>query len=111
MYNCTAVAKVFATAASTLAIALLIVGIGIDSTYAAGSHQASGLKFTPISFEGVYRSGATADKSRRFAQACMHFHEGCSIPPDMRFPCCGGAQVCKPNPKENGRYWCIGDVR
>jgi hypothetical protein len=47
MYNCTAVAKVFATAASTLAIALLIVGIGIDSTY-AGSDRPPTFNYSQI---------------------------------------------------------------
>jgi hypothetical protein len=97
-------------AAHTLAIALLTVGMGIHSTRAE-SDQLPGLKFTPISTEGVYRSGTKPDKARRFTQACMHFHEECSIPPDMRFPCCAGEQVCQPNPTANGRYWCIGDVK
>lgn len=110
MRNHTAVASAVVAAACTLAIALLTIGTGVNFAW-AGSGQPSGLNFTPISFEGVYRSGTKADKATRFAQACMHFHEGCSIPPDMRFPCCAGAQVCKPNPNANGRYWCIGDVR
>jgi len=110
MFNRTTVGKTFVTAACSLAIALITIGTGVNSSW-AGSDQASGLKFTPISLEGVYRSGTRADKARRFSQACMHFHEECSIPPDTRFPCCAGAQVCQPNPNANGRYWCIGDVR
>ena len=106
MYNYTVVARTFAM----VAIALLIIGMGVNSSW-AGSDQTSGLKFTPISFEGGYRSGTKVDNALRFTQACMHFHEGCSLPPDMRFPCCGGAEVCKPNQIANGLYWCLGDVR
>jgi hypothetical protein len=109
MFNHITEAKTFVMAASTLAIALFTIGMGVNSTW-AGSDQPSGLKFTSISSEGVYRSGREADKARRFTQVCMHFHEECSIPPDMRFPCCA-VNTCQPNPNANGRTWCIGDVK
>jgi hypothetical protein len=100
------VAKAAVTAVCTLTIALLTIGIGVNST-SAGSNQPSGLKFTPISPEGVYRSSAKADKARRFTQArMMGFHEECSAYPDMRFPCEPNL-VCEANPGANGRNWCV----
>jgi hypothetical protein len=109
MRNRATVAKAFVTAASALGFALLTTGTGVNLSW-AGSDHAPGLRFTPISFEGVYRTGTKAGKARRFAQACMRFHEECSLPPDMRFPCCA-VSTCSPNPGNNGRYWCIGDVK
>jgi hypothetical protein len=105
MCNRTTYAKAFVKAACALAIALSTIGMGVNSTW-AGSDQPTGLNFTPISFEGVYRSGTEADKARRFAAACVRYHEECTIPPDMRYPCCTG-HTCQPNPNANGRYWCI----
>ena len=105
MYNHTAVAKAFATAACTLAIALLTIGMGVYSTW-AGRDQSSGLNFTPISSKRVHQNGTKADKARRFAQACARYHEDCSIPPDTRFPCCTGSGSCQINPTANGRHWC-----
>src|ERR1022692_4494032 len=48
MCNHTAVAKAFVTAARALAFALLTIGTGINFSW-AGSDQASGRNFTPIS--------------------------------------------------------------
>ncbi len=50
MCNHTADAKAFAIGPRTLAIALLTIGMGVNSTW-AGSDQPSGLNFTPISPE------------------------------------------------------------
>ena len=48
MCNHTAVAKTFVVAACTLAVALLTIGIGVNSSW-AGSDQLIGLNFTPTS--------------------------------------------------------------
>ena len=48
MYNHTAVAKAFATAACTLVIALLTIGMGVNSTW-AGSDPPIVQNFTPLS--------------------------------------------------------------
>ena len=53
MFDHPAVAKAFVTAACALAIALLTIGMGVNSTR-AGSDQPSGLNFTPISSGGVF---------------------------------------------------------
>ena len=50
MCNHTAVAKAVVIAQRTLAIALFTIGMGVNSTW-AGSDQASGLNFTPVSLE------------------------------------------------------------
>lgn len=52
MFNHTTDAKAFVTAACTLAIALLTIGMGVNSTW-AGSDQQSGLQSTHISSQVV----------------------------------------------------------
>jgi len=104
MCNRTSYATTFGTAARALAIALLIIGTGVTSAW-AGSDQTSGLNFTPISSEGVYRSGTKADEARRYTQALQGYHQECSLPPDNRF-LCDSTFLCQPNPNVNGRYWC-----
>lgn len=104
MRNHTSVAKVVVAATYTLAIALFTMGV--NSAW-AGSRQAPGLKFTPISFEGAHRSGSRPDKTRRFTKACMHFHEGCSIPPDA--PAAPHKHFFYAGPVEDCRRRCAGD--
>jgi hypothetical protein len=105
MCNHTADKKDIVITAHTLAIALLTIDMGVNSAW-AGSDRSSGLNNTPVSSEGVYRSGTKADKARRFTQACMQYHEECTPYPDMRYPCCDPNQICDINPTANGRHWC-----
>jgi len=110
MFSRTTVANVSAAAACALAFALLTIAMGVNSTW-AGSDRSSGLNYTPVSSEGVYRSGTKAAKATRFAQTCVQYHEECTSYPDMRFPCCDPNQTCDVNPNANGRYWCTTPVR
>jgi len=110
MRNCTALAKVFVTAACALAIALFTIDLAVNPTW-AGSDQTPVMKFTPRLFEGIYQRSTKTAKATRFTQACVQYHEECSSYPDMRFPCCDPSQSCESNPNANGRSWCTTAVQ
>lgn len=133
MFNHTTVAKAFVISACALAIALLTIGMGVNSSRAE-SDQSSGLKFTPISSEVTFQTGSEAADVWRFArqnpwavalnsymmsgttraarhatyrlvQACAGFHNECSSTSPNIPRCCQGF-VCISNPNANGRQWC-----
>jgi hypothetical protein len=107
MCDHTAVAKAIVVAQRTLAIALLTIGMGVNSTWAE-SDQASGSKFTPMSSEVVVRPVIAASHPHRsitmprtavsapiatslktlVAQACLPIGYACSNDPD----CC--SEIC-----------------
>jgi len=103
MFNRTAVAKAFVTAACALGIALLTIDLGVNSAW-AGSDQPSGLKFTPISSEGVYRSGTKPDKARRFTQAIQGGMPSLCGP---EFTCPAGYSCCKAMTTNGCQFQCL----
>jgi hypothetical protein len=98
MCNPTVVAKAFVIGARTLALCVIAIAVGVNSTW-AGSNQPSGLKFTPILSEG-----AAPHSTYRLVQACAGFHQMCD-PNRPDYACCQGL-VCVPNPNANARMWC-----
>jgi hypothetical protein len=97
MCNRTTVAKAVVTTVSTLAIALLIIGMGVNSTW-AGSDQPSGLNFTPISPEVITSATAITapfaiNQRTRVAPlktaACLSNGKECNKPEDCCSNECG----------------------
>jgi hypothetical protein len=101
MCNHTSVARAVAVAA--LAVAFLSTGMGVNSTW-AGSDQPSGLKFTPISSEGVYRSGTKPAKAWRFTQGM-----GGGMPSlcGEDFTCPAGYSCCKAMTASACQFQCV----
>jgi hypothetical protein len=100
MCNNTAVAKAFVIAARTLAIALLTIGMGVNSTW-AGSDQPFRIKFTPISSKVVFQPVTAAGNPHRSitmprtAQACLPNGAVCSKDED----CCSNRCAVLPETK------------
>ncbi len=105
MFNHTTVAKAVVTAACTLAIALLIIGMGVNSTWAA-SDPPFVRNFTPLPTALHTTTVTTADHhvtvgKWRFAFVCVHLGKGCSAPGTPSAsnglpPCCPNeGLICK----------------
>jgi hypothetical protein len=81
MRNHTAIAKALVVAACTLAIALLTIGMGLNSSK-AWSDQSTGLNFTPIPSQPAFHSYTGHPQRflipRSFAQNLKGLHEKCS---------------------------------
>jgi hypothetical protein len=111
MYNHTAVAKAFATAACTLAIALLTIGLGVNSTWAADPPLVP--NFTPLT-HALLITPVPYGKIR-LVQACAGRAQTCNAAdgrgPCRSFPtlssrvCCAGAGRCVP--ADNGLCRCL----
>ena len=80
MRNHTSVAKVVVAAAYTLAVALLIIGVGVKSSW-AGSDPPSGLNFTPVlsdSSSAAARAPAAPHKHFLYAGLVEDCRRGCA---------------------------------
>jgi len=94
MCNHTAVTKAIVMAACTLAIALLSIGIGGNSTW-AGSDQPSSLNFTPISNDVVVHRAPWSVRGHRiqYAQDCFKSGDRPGAG-NLCYKCCSGG--CQP---------------
>ena len=120
MRNHIAVAKVLVMAARALAIGLLTIGLGGNSTW-AGSEQASGLQSASISSEVVFQPVTAADPTHRsttiarpkkllqlsqpgagpatrISQNCATLYHNC-----RNLKCCPGEGSCKFS--QNAQVW------
>jgi hypothetical protein len=102
MFNHTAVAKAFATAACTLAIALLTTGMGVNSSW-AGSDQPSGMSLASLTTSPSHQTSPNHLKNKTLANACSPLGGCCSWGPALAgwcnssgpTTCCAGA-CCHP---------------
>ena len=80
MCNHIAVAKTFTTAAWALAIVLLIIGMGVNPTW-AGSDTPAGTLFSHIHSQADLQPSSTIRHRSRHAQACRVVNR-CEYPQD-----------------------------
>ena len=71
MFNHITEAKTFVMAARTLAIALLTIGLGVNSAW-AGSDQPSGQQVSPLTTDVVIQPVTAAGDTRRSITMRMH---------------------------------------
>ena len=111
----TTVTKAVVTAACALAIALSAIGMGVNSTW-AGSDQASGLKFTPVSSDVVVQPVPAAGP-RHQSNTMPSLSEvtpvaavvkASSVPPRLIVCDACGRKVCKDSSECASGCTCVG---
>ena len=102
MCNHTAVAKAFVVAACTLAIALLTIGMSVNSTWAE-TGQPSERNFTSIASKSAPARTGQKVRANRMAQACIKSGDSPGEG-QLCYKCCSG--VCAVNTCSSGGKTC-----